>query len=250
MKRDKKLLVLGVLIMGILGLGLTPTAKTLSFTYSDGVIAYLTVSGPDLAKPGNTESYTVSGSFTVVANDFVHITLWLETSSQFSKVVLEEDPLPPGTYSAGTTFTKTYQVFIPNDAVNNRYIYANMTTSIRQFSKIGISLVQNLTYTELQFQVTSLQSQVSSLRTQNDNLQSQVNSLQTEKSELQSQIDSLNSNVTDLESQINSLQSQLNDLRVQDMNATNLSLFSMGIAAVFVATTIFFAVRKPKVKTT
>lgn len=242
MKKDKKLLVFGVLMMGILWLSSAPNAKALSFTYSDNVIAYLTVSGPDLVKPGNTESYTVSGKFAVVTNDFVNITLWLETSSQSSKVILEGYVLRPGTYGAGYTFTNTSQVFIPNDAVNDRYIYANMTTSIRQFSKIGISLVQNVTYAQLQSQVTSLQSQ--------------VNNLQADKTKLQSQIDSLNSNVTDLKSrnndlntQMSSLQSQLNDIRVQDTNATNLSLFAMVLAGVFIVTTIFFAVRKPKVKT-
>jgi len=243
MRKGSGLLVLGVLIMGILWLSLAQNAKALSFTYSDPSIN-LTVSGPDLAKPGNTESYTVSGSFTAgTLYDFVNITLWLETSSQPSKVILEEVALQPGSYNLGYTFTKTFQVFIPNDAVNDRYVYSNLTTSIRQFSKISVSLVQNPTYTELQSQVTSLQSQ--------------VNSLQADKNELQSQIDSLNSNVTDLKSrnsdlnaQMNSLQSQLNDIRVQDTNATNLSLLAIGIAAVFVATTVFFALRKPKVKTT
>lgn len=236
MRKGSRLLVFSVLAMGILWLSLAPNAKALSFTYDDPSIN-LTVSGPDLAKPGNTESFTVSGSFTVgTIYDFVNITLWLETSSQPSKVILEKVALPPGAYNEGYTFTKTFQVFIPNDAINDRYVYANMTTNIRQFSKIVISLVQNPTYTELQSQATSLQSQ--------------VNSLQADKNELQSQIDSLNSNITDLETKINGLQSQLRDIRLQDTNATNLSLVAIGIAAVFIATTIFLVFRKPKVKTT
>lgn len=247
MKKDKKLLVLDVLVIGILWLSLAPMAKGLVFTYSDNVIN-LTVSGPDLAKPGTNETFTVSGKFAVVANDFVYIVLWLNTSSQPFKVILEEYALPPRTYNATDTFSKTYQVLIPNDAINNRCIYANVTTSIRHFS-FDISLVQNPTYTELQSQVTALQSQLSSLQAQNDDLQSQVNGLQADKSQLRSQVDSLNSDVTNLNSQISSLQSQLNDIRAQDTNATNLSLFAMAVAAVFVVTTIFFALRKPKVKT-
>lgn len=247
--KKNKLLALNVLIIGILWLSLAPNAKALSFTYSDNIIAYLVISGPDFAKPGNTESYSVSGSFAVVTNDFVHIRLWLDTSSRPSNVILDEDALPPGTYGAGYAFTKTYNVSVPNDAVNDKCIYANLTTSIRQFSKFSISLVQNPTYNELQ-------SQISILQTQTDNLRLQINSLQSDKSELQSQISSLNSNVTDLKSvnsnlsaQMDKLQSQLNDIRIQDANATSLSLFAIMVAAVFVIATIYLAVRKPKVKT-
>lgn len=235
-KQSRKRIVESILVFGVLGLLiLIPNVKALSFTYNDDVWTYLIVSGPDLTKAGNTESYTVSGKLSVSASGFVHIRFWLDTSSQLSKVVLEEDVLPSGTRDAGYTFTKTYQVFIPTDAINNKYIYAKMDTSTRHFSNFGISLVQDPTYSELQSQVTSLQSQVNSL-------QGQVSSLQTNNTNLQTQVNNLNS-------QVSSLQSQVSDMNSKNTFSTNLLYVATVLAVVFIATTIYLAVRKPKAKT-
>jgi len=225
----------GILIVGILSMAsLTPNAKAHSVTYNDDVWTYLIVSGPDLTKPGDTESYTVSGRLSVTAYGSVHIKFWLDTSSEPNKVILEEDALSYGTYSAGYTFTKTYQVFIPADAINNKYIYAKLDTTSRHFSNFGISLIQNPTYTELQSQVTLLQSQ--------------VNSLQSEKTSLQSQVDSLQSQVNDLQTNKTNLQSQVDSLQSESSTTRNLVLLFGVLTAVFIVTTIYFAIRKPKVK--
>jgi FtsZ-binding cell division protein ZapB len=243
-KQSRKRIVESILVFGVLGLLiLIPNVKALSFTYNDDVWTYLTVSGPDLTKAGNTESYTVSGKLSVTASGSVHIRFWLDTSSQLSKIVLEEDVLPSGTYGAGYTFTKTYQVFIPADAINNKYIYAKMDTSTRHFSNFGISLVQNPTYSELQSQVASLQSQVSNLQSQVTSLQGQIDTLQTNNTNLQTQVNSLSS-------QVGSLQSQVSDMNSKNTLSTNLLYVATVLTVVFIATTIYFAVRKPKAKTT
>jgi len=68
-------------------------------------------------------------------------------------------------------------------------------------------------------EVNSLQSQVSTLETDNSSLQSQVSSLSTDKNNLESQVSSLETwldgNITDYESQIATLNTQINSLNAQ-----------------------------------
>lgn len=99
--------------------------------------------------------------------------------------------------------------------------------------------------TSLQSQVGNLQSQVSTLQSDKSSLQSQVSSLQLEVSDLQTDNANLQSQTTSLNSQVNNLQSQLSDAHAQNTLTTNLALLGILLAVVFVATTIYFAVRKP-----
>ena len=219
-----------------------PTARALSLNYTDDVWAYLTVSGPDLTRPGSVESYIVSGKLTVTMTGYVHITFWLDTSSQASKVVCEDDAMSPGPSGAGYAFTKIYQVCIPADALDNRHVYVKLDVSGKHFSSFAVTLVQNQTKSELQSQIASLQSQLSNLLSQVASLQSDKASLQANGSDLRNQIDSLTA-------QANGLQSQVDDVRAQSINTTSLFWVTTAVAAVFAFTTVFLSVRGRRRKT-
>lgn len=235
--KSRAVFLLATVVLAVQSLSVAlPTARAFSLNYSDDVWTYLTVSGPDLTKPGSVESYIVSGRLAVTMTGYVHVAFWLDTSSQASRVVYEDDAMSPGPSGAGYTFTKIFQVCIPIDAIENRLVYAKLDVCGRHFSSFAVSLVQNQTESELQSQIASLQSQVSNLLSQIAMLESDKASLQANGSDLRNQIDSLTS-------QANGLQSQVDNVRVQSSTATNLFWVTTAIAAVFAFTTAFLSVR-------
>ncbi len=235
--KGKAAFLLATVVLVVQGLSAAlPTARALSLNYTDDVWAYLTVSGPDLTRPGSVEAYIVSGKLTVTMTGYVHITFWLDTSSQASKVVYEDDAMSPGPSGAGYTFTKIYQVFIPADAIDNRHVYVKLDVSGKHFSSFAISLVQNQTNSELLSQIASLQSQLNNLLSQVAGLQSDKTSLQANGSDLKNQLD-------DLTAQTNGLQSQVDDVRAQSSNAASLFWLTTATAAVFAFTTAFSLIR-------
>jgi len=219
-----------------------PTARAFSLNYADDVWAYLTVSGPDLIKPGSVASYVVSGKLAVTMTGYVHVTFWLDTNSQASMVVCEDDAMSPGPSGAGYTFTKVFQVCIPADAIDNHPVYAKLDVSGKHFSSFVVSLVQNQTISELQSQIATLQFQLR-------NLLSQVASLQSDKASLQANGSDLRNQINSLTAQADGLQSQVDDVRVQSSTATNLFWVTTAIAAVFAFTTVFLSARGRRRKT-
>lgn len=271
-----KSVIFSLLIIVIGTISSIPTTKALNLTYNDGT-TNLTITGPDVTRGGITESYTVSGQLLIHAQTRIHITLSLDTSSQLSKVILEDDTMPNGTYDAGFTFTKPYHVFIPTDAKNNTYIYAKIETLSMNFSS-GVSLIQYPTYNDLRYQIASLQSQVNNLQTNKTGLQAQVDTLQRDKANLQAQVTSLQTDKAILQSQISNLQVQVGSLQMNNTNLTtqvtnfqaqvnslqtdkanlqtqinafqselattnNMLIAAAAIAIVFVTTTIYFVIR-------
>ncbi|MCJ7762422.1 hypothetical protein MUP38_03070, partial [Candidatus Bathyarchaeota archaeon] len=60
---NKKQAIVSILVLAFFSsLVLAPNTKALNLTYSNAVWTSLTISGPDQTKPGNTETYTISGS--------------------------------------------------------------------------------------------------------------------------------------------------------------------------------------------
>lgn len=137
-------------------------AKSLILDFNDENWSDLKVSGPDLVKPGETQSYLVSGTLGRVGLESIHVKFWLDTSSQTQKVVLEADPLVSGIYNTGYELNATYQIFIPTDAINNSYMHVKLDTATKHFYS-AVSLVQKPTYVEIQSQNSNLQSQLNSI---------------------------------------------------------------------------------------
>ena len=235
--KGKAAFLLATVVLAVQGLSVAlPTVRALSLNYTDDVWAYLTVSGPDLTRPGSVEAYIVSGKLAVTMTGYVHITFWLDTSSQASKVVYEDDAMSPGPSGAGYTFTKIYQVCIPADAIDNRHVYVKLDVSGKHFSSFAVSLVQNQTNSELLSKIASLQSQLNNLLSQVTGLQSDKTSLQAKGSDLKNQLD-------DLTAQTNGLQSQVDDVLAQSSNAASLFWVTTATAAVFAFTTAFLSIR-------
>ncbi len=186
-----------------------------AFTYSDDVWDYLTVTGPDLIKPGNVGSYTVSGRLSsAIPYGGVNVSFMVDTSSQLSKVILTDTPVPDvGFRPEGYNFTKTYQLAIPSDALNNRFVKAQLNATSRTFTAFGVSMVQSPSYSELESLVSSLQAQIASLNSQITSLQSNVSSLQSQIQTLQSEKANLTSQLSNANAQISSLQSQITSLQ-------------------------------------
>jgi hypothetical protein len=240
--KGKAVFLLATAVLAVQSLSAAlPTTRALSLSYTDDVWAYLTVSGPDLTRPGTVESYVVSGKLAVTTTGYVHVTFWLDTSSQASRVVCEDDAMSLGPSGAGYSFTKIFQVCIPADAVENRYVYAKLDVSGKHFSSFAVSLVQNQTESELQSQIAFLQSQV-------NNLLSQIAKLESDKASLQANGSDLRNQINSLASQANGLQSQVDDVRVQSSNVTSLFWVTTTIATVFALTTAFLSVRGRKRK--
>jgi peptidoglycan hydrolase CwlO-like protein len=223
--RVRKRIVAFSLVFVVFGLlFMSPIVRALSLNYNDGVWQSLTIAGPDFTKPGNNEIFTVSGKLLVAANVSIHVTFSYYNSSQIFKSLFEDNALSAGTYSAGSSFIKSYPISIPSDAANNRYVYVTIDDFARNWhlSNYTISLIQNPNYTDLQSNASSLQSQVNTLQSQfanmqanNTSLQSQVNSLQASNTALQSQVNGLQANNTSLQALLNILLSNSSSLQSQ-----------------------------------
>ena len=201
----KKALVAILAVLVLVSIVLAPSAKALTLSYNDSVWSSLSVTGPDVTRPGNSEIYTVSGRLSLNMTGSVHVTLWLNSTSQVQKTLLNTIVLPSGTYQAGNNFVQSYQVIIPSDAANNKYLYANLDAGASHFTSIILTLVQNPTYSELQTQVVQLQTNVTNLGSQVNNLQTQLDAAKANSTSLQNQLTSLNSTYKTLLANYNSL---------------------------------------------
>ncbi len=218
--------IVGILVL--FSLIQIPLVRALNMNYADTTWEYLTLTGPYLTKPGNTEIYTISGKLIANMSGAVHIKLWLYNDLQYLKVLVDDDALLTGNYLSTSSFAKSYQVTIPDDADNNKYIYATVDAGTRHVTSFAITLVQNPTYAELQSQLSQAQAQVTNLTSQLNNLNSsltqnfanqiadlnnQILLLQTINSSLQTQVKNLQKQNSDLQKQISYLQSNNTELR-------------------------------------
>lgn len=232
MSLNRKQTFVSVLSMVVLAsLVLVPTTKAIGITYNDSYFNYLSVSSnEDVTKPGNFTTVTITGKLLVNQSAVFEVRFYVDTTAQQATTIGSTYLVLPVNYGVGTVI---YPILIPTGALNNTYVYATISNGTTIFSKIPVTLVQNPTYSELQVQlsqlqssvsslnaqVSSLQNQISTLQVSNANLQNQIISLTNEKVALQVQVNSLQSNVSSLNAQLSSLQTQLNAL-----NANNTSL--------------------------
>ena len=169
----RQVYALSVITAFIALLALSPSTQALGFNSSDKDVNYLIVKGsPDLAKPGDTISINVAGKLAAASNvsDIFHITLYVDTTSQPSKIITEGNLILPADATEGTV---QFSVAIPSDTIDNTYLYMSLSDGWRTYSKISISLIQliqNPTYLELQKQNAELQKQNANLQSTNDTL--------------------------------------------------------------------------------
>jgi len=169
----RQVYALSVITAFIALLALSPSTQALGFNSSDKDVNYLIVKGsPDLAKPGDTISINVAGKLAAASNvsDIFHITLYVDTTSQPSKIITEGNLILPADATEGTV---QFSVAIPSDTIDNTYLYMSLSDGWRTYSKISIShiqLIQNPTYLELQNQNAELQKQNANLQSTTDTL--------------------------------------------------------------------------------
>jgi hypothetical protein len=180
-ERHKKQVFMVIFVTAVVAaLVLAPSVQALSFNCGDNFVNYVTVSGSlDLAKPGDTVIVNVSGklAFNVTSQaDTFNIKFFVDTLTEPQKTVTEGDLVLPADSSIGTA---QYSIAIPTDVINNTYLYMSMNDGIRTYAQISITLIQNPTYPDLQFQVQNLQSTNNALQSINNNLRSSNNSLTT-----------------------------------------------------------------------
>ena len=213
---NKKQVLVGILAITVLAsLMLAPSAKAMNITYSNTFFTYLTITGPDQTRPGNTETYTISGSLGSNMSGSVRLRLWLYTNTQTLRILIDTDVLATGNYLAGSFFIKSYPIIIPSDADNNKYVYAQIDAGTSRLTNLTVTLVQNPTYSELQTQVSQLQTQVNNLTTQLSTLQNQLNTLQANNTNLQNQVGNLTIEKAALQLQVNNLQGNNSALQAQ-----------------------------------
>jgi preprotein translocase subunit SecG len=149
---------------------LAPSARALAFNATDASLSYIVVSGnPDVAKPGETVSVSVTGKLAIISNvsDTLHITIYVDSLTQPSQVISEGDLVLS---ADATERTAHISVAIPTDVINNTYLYMSLTDNSRTYSKISLSLIQNPTYFDLQVQNSNLQTRNNELESSSGTL--------------------------------------------------------------------------------
>lgn len=96
--RKKQIFIGLLLILAVTPpFALFPKAKGLALTYNDSVWAALSVTGPDVTRPGNTEIYTISGRTAINMTGSVRIIIWLNSTAQTPVTLLDYYVVTPGT---------------------------------------------------------------------------------------------------------------------------------------------------------
>ena len=105
-------------------------------------------------------------------------------------------------------------------------------------------------YDTLQFNHTQLEGNYNALKSDYDGLEANYTTLQNNYDSLQATYNSLDSTYNSLKANYDDLQSQ-HDTSISELDTTrNLSYILVVAALIFIATTVLFAIRKPKVKAT
>jgi hypothetical protein len=249
-KQLKQLAIAFFVVIGVLSVVCAvPKGNALTVNYGDDYWNHVIVTGPDTVEPGNVESYTVEAKLRLQANTAVKVTFIVDTASEQSKIILEETPVPflnyPGGgagYVAGATFSKTYKVTIPNDAINNTFVRCNIGTELASVST-AVSWVQDPTYSSLQDQISSLNSTLAILQSTYGGSASEIMSLQSLVLTLQSEKENL-------QNQLNATQCSLDDANTK-LNSSNYSMYgALLTAVVFIIVSVVLAVLLTRKRTT
>jgi hypothetical protein len=225
-----------------------PRGNALTVHYGDDYWNHVIVTGPDIVKPGNVESYTVEAKLRIQANTAVKVTFAVDTASEQSKIILEETPVPyitsspGGGYVAGATFSKTYNITIPNDAINNTFVMCYIGTELSSFDT-AVSWVQDPTFSSLQDQISSLNSTIAILQSTYGGSASEIMSLQ-------SLVLTLQSEKANLQNQLNATQCSLDDANAK-LSSSNYSMYGAFLTAVvFIIVSVVLAVLLTRKRTT
>jgi peptidoglycan hydrolase CwlO-like protein len=185
---------------------LAPSAKALTFNFTDASSVDLTVStSSNVIESGDMVTFTVTLTLNTFLNGNAHARIWLNNSAQVAVNLVNQDLMTSKNWSAGTSFNLPYTVVIPTNVANNNYVYATIDVGTKHFSNLVIALVQSPTYFELQTQIIQLQGNVTSLAAQVNSLQTQFDVATANSSSLQNQLTILNSTYKTLLANYNSL---------------------------------------------
>jgi hypothetical protein len=154
----------GLVIASIM---ITPSAMAFTPSFTDPTSVDLSVSGSTSPlKPGDTVVFTVSLTLNTYLYGNAHVRIWLNTSSQATIYLVDQDLMAYRNWTAGSSFNQPYTVVIPSDAANNNYVYATVdvnSINSKRFPNLIVALIQNPTYSGLQTQNVQLQATLTSL---------------------------------------------------------------------------------------
>jgi uncharacterized protein YlxW (UPF0749 family) len=229
MLNSKKVCSLVLLLLTVTVLFFSSNVAALNFSYQDNVLGFISIaSTQDAVKPGSLLTTTITGMlpYTAPAGHVIvfHIAFSVDTASQQSKVLVEQDMVLDNKYTVKSLIA---QLMIPSDALNGAYIYATVTNGTITFSKVPIALIQNPLYSELQSQLDSLKGLLSDQQFNNTLLQNQLVLLQidynaslTNSSLLRNQIATLLTEKELLQNQLTTLQQSCSNLQAE-LNSIN-----------------------------
>ena len=151
-----------------------------------------------------------------------------------------------GLYLYNVRLLDSYNNDIQNVVVEDGYFFD--TDSLYDVSpelKDYDELLAN--YTQLKTDYDELLANYTQLQTNHDSMQSSYNSLQTTLSSLNSTYNSLRANYSSLQIDFDELESKYNDSTGELGTSRNLNYILVATTIIFVATTVLFATRKPKI---
>jgi hypothetical protein len=235
-------------------------------------------SGDDVVKPDTTVRYRIWGTLhagllgaraKLVAQISVYTTGgWTTIYSDYI--------LPEGDYRGDVSFDKTFSVNVPKNTVLNTPVYLRLETLTREWTHLVLSIVQDPAYDQLKREYDSLQkeyndykathshsnSEYDSLRNEYDSYKathshtdSEYNNAISERDYWKNEYQSLNSTYNEYKAthshtnnEYEELASKYNSSSSELGTTRTLNYIFIIIAVVFIATTVYSIIRRPKVK--
>ena len=172
--------------------------------------------GDNVVKPGTTVQYRIWGTLHAESQTTAKlvVSIWVYEPTGWAKIY-SYYILPEREYSGETPFNETFTVSIPNDAVLNTPVYADLETLTSYWGWLTLSIVQDPIY---------------------EQLKDEYNEYRQTHGQSNSEYDYVNS-------LYNALSEHLDTTR-------NTSYVLIAIMAVLLFTAVYFAVRKREVEVT
>jgi len=193
-------------------------------------------SGDDVVKPNTTVRYRIWGTLHagwlgVRAKLVAQVSVY--TTTQWT-IIYSDYVLPEGDYRGDVSFDKTFSVNIPHNAVLNTVVYLRLETLTRDWRRLVLSIVQDPSYDQL--------------KRDYDQLKGDYNSLQSEYNRLQSEYNNVTSELDHWKNEYNELASKYNTSSSELGTSRTLNSILIIMVIVFIATTVYSIIRRPKVK--
>ncbi len=205
---------------------------------------YTSNSGIDIVKPDTTVEYRIYGWLNasggvrdkLVASISVYTTTAWEWTTIHSDYILPEED-----YTDYVSLDKFLNVTIPDDTFQNSPVCLRLQTLTRDWSDLIVSIVQDPSYSDVVSERDYWENEYDTMKDNRDLWKSDYDDKTTEYNLLQDDYDTL-------ESQHSILEIKHNDLTTDFAKVRNLSYIFIITTIVFIATTVYFKLRKPEVK--